>query len=605
MPPPDPHAIATLLLTGVALVLFTRERFPLELSSLILIVLLTMGFSLFPYEKNGVMLEPTELFFGLGHEALVAVCALMVVGQGLVRTGALEPVGRILGNLWTRSPLFSFLLTLVLAGVLSAFMNNTPIVVLLLPILMSVSLRTRSSPSGILMPMGFATLVGGMSTTIGTSTNLLVVTVAADLDAVHFQMFDFVVPAAIAASVGIVYLWLVAPRLLPARETPLADGAPRLFDARILIPESSPSANQPLAVLLDRADGRMQVQRIKRGDTYLIPLPDALILADDVLMVRDTPHKLKEFETALDGTLFARDVPVDEEHPLTEENQQLAEVAVVQGSPLDNSSVRNARFIRRYQVAALAVHRAGRELRPPREGSIIDIVLRSGDILLVQGAREQIEALKRTTELLVLDATLNLPRTEKSTVALAIIAGVVLLAATGLTSIAVSAVAGATLMLITRCLGWGAAIRAINPSVFFVVVASLALGRALVETGGTAYITDVFVSATQGASPAAILAGLMGLMAVLTNVVSNNAAAVIGTPIAVGIATRLGLPVEPYVLAVLFGANMSYATPMAYKTNLLVMSAGNYSFGDFLKVGIPLTVLMWLALSGVLTILYL
>ena len=316
-------------------------------------------------------------------------------------------------------------------------MNNTPIVVLLLPILISVSLRTRSSPSGILMPMGFATLVGGMSTTIGTSTNLLVVTVAADLDAVHFQMFDFVVPGAIAAGVAILYLWLVAPRLLPDRETPLADGSPRLFDARILIPESSPSANEPMSVLLDRADGRMQVQRIKRGDTYLMPLPDAVIEADDILMVRDTPQNLKEFETVLDGTLFARDVAVDEEHPLTAENQQLAEVAVVRGSPLHNSSVRNAGFIRRYQVAALAVHRAGREVRPPREGSIIDIVLQSGDILLVQGAREQIESLKRTTELLVLDASVNLPRTEKSTIALVIMAGVVVLAGTGLTSIAV------------------------------------------------------------------------------------------------------------------------------------------------------------------------
>jgi di/tricarboxylate transporter len=605
MPPPDPHAIAMLVLTGVALVLFTRERFPLELSSLILLVILTMGFALFPYEKDGVVLEPTELFFGLGHEALVAVCALMVVGQGLVRTGALEPVGRVLGKLWTRSPLLSFLLTLVLAGVLSAFMNNTPIVVLLLPILISVSLRTRASPSGILMPMGFATLVGGMSTTIGTSTNLLVVTVAADLDAAHFKMFDFAVPAAVAAGVGILYLWLVAPRILPTRDTPLTDGSPRLFDARILIPESSPCVNEPMSALLDRADGRMQVQRIRRGDTYLMPLPDALIQADDVLMVRDTPQNLKDFESALDGTLFARDVRVDEEHPLTAENQQLAEVAVVQGSPLDNSSVRNARFIRRYQVAALAVHRAGRELRPPREGPIIDIVLRPGDILLVQGAREQIEALKRSTELLVLDATLSLPRTEKSGLALAIIAGVVLLAASGLMSIAISAVAGATLMLVTRCLGWGAAIRAISPSVFFVVVASLALGHALVATGGTAYLTGLFVSATQDAPAAAILAGLMGLMAVLTNIVSNNAAAVIGTPIAVGIAAGLTLPVEPFVLAVLFGANMSYATPMAYKTNLLVMSAGNYSFGDFLKVGIPLTVIMWIVLSALLTYLYL
>ena len=170
--------------------------------------------------------------------------------------------------------------------------------------------------------------------------------------------------------------------------------------------------------------------------------------------------------------------------------------------------------------------------------------------------------------------------------------------------IAVSATAGATLMLVTRCLNLGAAIRAIPPSVYFVVVASLALGYGLVATGATAFITAVFLSATFGASPTVILSALMLLLAVLTNVVSNNAAAVIGTPIAISIAQQLALPAEPFVLAVLFGANMSYATPMAYKTNLLVMSAGNYTFGEFVKVGAPLSILMWLTLTWVLSALY-
>jgi len=159
-------------------------------------------------------------------------------------------------------------------------------------------------------------------------------------------------------------------------------------------------------------------------------------------------------------------------------------------------------------------------------------------------------------------------------------------------------------LLITRCLNLGAAIRAISPSVFFVVVASLALGKALVTTGATDYVTAVFLFVTAGASPTIILSALMALLAVLTNVVSNNAAAVIGTPIAISIAHQLGLPAEPFVLAVLFGANMSYATPMAYKTNLLVMSAGNYTFLEFVKVGAPLTVLMWLTLTFVLSSMY-
>ena len=182
---------------------------------------------------------------------------------------------------------------------------------------------------------------------------------------------------------------------------------------------------------------------------------------------------------------------------------------------------------------------------------------------------------------------------------------VVGLAATGVLPIAVAAVAGAGLMVLSGCLSIGQAVRAISPSVYFVVAASLALGSALLQTGATDYLTQVFLYATQNASPTVMISALMLLLAVLTNVVSNNAAAVIGTPIAMGIASQLQLPAEPFVLAVLFGANMSYATPMAYKTNLLVMSAGNYQFIDFVKVGLPLTLLMWFTLTWLLDWLYL
>ena len=294
---------------------------------------------------------------------------------------------------------------------------------------------------------------------------------------------------------------------------------------------------------------------------------------------------------------------MDEEHPLSAQNQMLAEVAVVQGSSLERTNLRFARFLSRYQLVVLALHRAGREVWRPSE-EIQDVILQQGDILLLQGPRDQIAALKRSTEFLVLDASVDLPRTTKAPIALAIIAAVVGLAATGVMPIAVSATAGAALLLLTRCLNLGTAIRAISPSVFFVVVASLALGHALIATGGTDYITSVFLRITQGASPTVILSALMLLLAVLTNVVSNNAAAVIGTPIAIGIAAQLGLPPEPFVLAVLFGANMSYATPMAYKTNLLVMSAGNYTFSDFVRVGVPLTIIMWLVLTWVLSAFY-
>jgi len=184
----------------VALFLFTRERIPLETSSLAVLALLATGFELFPYTHNGVQLHAIDFFKGFGHEALIAVCALMIAGQGLVRTGSLEPVGRALARLWSTSPMLSLLLTLLVGAILSAFVNNVPIVVLLLPILVSVSLQTNKPASSILMPMGFATLVGGMSTTIGTSTNLLVVSVAADMGMRRLDMFDFFLPAAIAGA---------------------------------------------------------------------------------------------------------------------------------------------------------------------------------------------------------------------------------------------------------------------------------------------------------------------------------------------------------------------------------------------------------------------
>jgi di/tricarboxylate transporter len=593
------HSFAVMLLTLGALWAFTRERMPLEITSLGLLVLLAVGFSLFPYED----LDPTDFFLGFGHEALVAVCALMVVGQGLVQTGALEPVGRVLGRIWGKAPFLSFLATLVVGGVLSAFVNNTPIVVLLLPILISVCLRNSSSPSGVLMPMGFATLVGGMATTIGTSTNLLVVSVANDLGLERFSMFDFALPAAMAGSVAVLYLWLIAPRLLPKRAIDLEDGSPRLFEARLHLSQQSPAVDKTLAEALALAGG-MQVTRIGRGDAYIVPLPDAVLREGDRLRVRDTPARLKSYEEALKATLYSGDKAVNDEHPLSAANQMLAEVAVVQGSSLDRTNLRFARFLNRYQLAVLALHRGGRDVWQSSE-EIQDVILQQGDILLLQGARDQIAALKRSTEFLVLDASVTLPRTSKAPLALAILTAVVALAATGLMPIAISATAGASLLLLTRCLNLGAAIRAISPSVFFVVVASLALGHALIVTGATDYVTWAFLKATAGASPTVILSALMLLLAILTNVISNNAAAVIGTPIAIGIAAQLGQPPEPFVLAVLFGANMSYATPMAYKTNLLVMSAGNYSFSDFVRVGVPLTVIMWLTLTWVLSALYL
>ncbi|MBU4426312.1 MAG: SLC13 family permease [Proteobacteria bacterium] len=605
--PPNVHALAVLLLTVFALILFTREKIPLESSSFLVLTCLAVGFELFPLQVDGSVLHAVDFFQGFGHEALVAVCALMIAGQGIVRTGALEPVGRALARLWKISPNISLLLTLLVGALISAFINNVPVVVLFLPILISVSLRTGMKASSVLMPMGFATLLGGTCTTIGTSTNLLVVSVAASMGLRRLEMFDFLMPAVIAGGVGIAYLWLLAPKIIPKREQPLADTSPRIFAAHLAILEGSPAEGKTVTEAIKMTDGAMKIMGVERGpEKFIMPLPSVILHAGDHLIVQETPERLKEFEKVLEGTLYPEDSvdkPVDDENPLKAEDQQIAEVVVIEGSILQGRSLSGVRFADRYGLIILALHRVGKHLEKVYD-EIGDIRLRAGDVLLVQGPREQIASLKKAKDFLVLDATMDLPFTRKAPVALLIMVGVVLTAALGLLPIAISAPCGALLMIFTGCLEWRDATRALSAQVILIVAASLALGTALLKTGGADYLARLFVTLAGGASPNFVISGLMLLMGILTNIVSNNAAAVIGTPIAVSIATQMGQPPEPYVLAVLFGANMSYATPMAYKTNLLVMNAGQYTFNDFLRIGGPLLLIMWVTLSWLLPTIY-
>ncbi|MGH1539543.1 MAG: SLC13 family permease [Arenicella sp.] len=601
----NPHAIAVLTLTLFALILFTRERIPLESSSLLVVVLLAFGFSVFPFrDSSGFLVNPIDFFSGFGHEALIAVCGLMIAGHGIVRTGALEPIGRVLSKLWAFSPALSLLVTLVVGALLSAVVNNTPIVVLLLPILVSVSIRTKTNASSVLMPMGLATLLGGMTTTIGTSTNLLVVSVANDLGVARFDIFDFFIPASMVAAIGIIYLWLIAPRLLPNRTTAMPDTSPRVFTAHLSIPEDSFAEGKTLREVLKKAGNRMQVSKIRKSENnFTLPLPDATINAGDRLLVRDTPQNLKEFENLLGANLLSKGMQVDDSNPLNEEDQQLAELVIDRGSPMVHRTLKGTRFADVYQLVTIAIHRKGQVLESMPQG-IDNVTLRLGDVLLVQGKREHIDEVKKRNQFLVLDATTDLPTTSKAPLSLSIMAGIILLSVFKIVPISISSIMGALLMVATNCISWRDVQRSLSAQVILIVVASLALGSALIKTGATDFLADSFLSLTSDMSPPFILSGLMLLMAILTNVVSNNAAAVIGTPIAIKIAQSLGLPPEAFVLAVLFGANMSFATPMAYKTNLLVMNAGGYTFGDFVKVGVPLSLITWLAFSFILPAMY-
>lgn len=594
----NPHASLVLLLTACALVLFSRDRIPIETSSLFIIVLLGLGFTFFPFEGDSGEIRPSDFFKGFGNEALVAISALMVASESLVRTGALAPVGRMISRYWSVMPQVSFGLMLVVTAVLSAFMNNTPQVVLMIPILVSVSLRSGMSASGTLIPMTFAAQIGGMATPIGTSLNLLVIGSATMLGVRNFGMFDFIAPAAIAGCVGFLFLWLVAPRILPARTPKMPDTSPRLFTAQLTIKEESGAIGKTISKAISHTGGRIKIVRLERRGVAVLPLPDVVLEAGDRLSIRDTPERLKEIERALNALLHAANMPDGEDKPWADDDQQLAELVITPHSPLTGLTLAQSDFDEMYQLTPLALHR----MHQPdvQLHDIENTALRLGDVLLIQGPVERINALRQSGDLMVLDAGTPLPQTKKANLALAIMGLIVLMSSLKILPVAQSAVAGVFLMIATRCLDWRSATRALDVQMIMLTVASLALSVAMVQTGAAQFLAQEFAHYTAHLPGSWIVSALILFMAVMANIVSNSAAAVIGTPIAVKLAQELGYSPEAFVLAVLFGVNMSYATPMADNCNLLVYSAGNYKFTDFLRVGLPLTLLMWAAYSVLL-----
>ena len=282
----------------------------------------------------------------------------MIVGQGLISTGALEPIGRLLARLWRKSPPLSLLLTIVMTAVLSAFINNTPIVVLMLPILIGVAVKTGSAPSSSLMPMGFASILGGMSTTIGSSTNLLVVNVAADMGMTRFSMFDFALPVLAAGSVALLYLWLIAPKMLPKRLPPMNRGVSRVYTAQIRLNENSPVVGLTLAEAIARTGEKIKVETIQRGKgVFINPLPDVKLRASDRITTSNSQQNLREYARLLGGTLFTDDHEVDASHPLSTDGTQISEVAITPASRLNGVTIGNAGLLSRFGLRLLAFNR--------------------------------------------------------------------------------------------------------------------------------------------------------------------------------------------------------------------------------------------------------
>ncbi|WP_336977595.1 SLC13 family permease [Altererythrobacter fulvus] len=591
---PSLHAIATIILTIGMFVAFARGRMPAEIVSLLTIALIAVGLYFYPLPHS----QPTDglrlAFSGFGHYALITICALMIMGRGLVVTGALDPAARLLGRVWAINHQLGMLVSLLIAFTLSMFVNDTPVLVLLLPIFVQLAANGAMPASKTLMPVNAAVLIGGMATTIGTSTNLLVVSIARDLGMPHMNVFHFTPIVLTAALVALPYLWLVMPRILPDHSKE-ATFEPRRFAAILRVPAGSElqgktieqvSVNLPAGFAFD-AD-------------FSGPLE-----AGHRLRVSGTHEALEEAMRLFKGQAapaWAID-RIERKARAKGDDIVVVEMAVTADSRLIGRTLTTSGIADLYSTAILGIHKPRRLMGPPSPIAG-ELEIGEGDVLLAMGLIEDLQEFARNDALLILDGAREVPRRSKALIALGIMLGAIGLASFGLLPIAISALAGAILMFITGCVKFDRVGRALSAKVIVLVAASIALGQLVLESGAAAWLGETMALGLQHLPPAAVLAAIMLFVTVLTNFASNATAATIGTPIAFSIASELGLPQEPLILAVLFGCNLCYATPIAYQTNLLIMGEGNYTFADYIRAGVPLVLLMVATLSFLLVFTY-
>ncbi len=595
----------TFALIGVTLILYATERLPLEVTALGVICALLITFHVAPIaDGDGInQLNAVQLLAGFANPALITVVALLVLGQGLAQTGVLERgAGLLLGSSRGRAGLAA-LLAFVAVLVTSGFLNNTPVVVIFIPIMQALADRFGYSPSRFMIPLSYVAIVGGMTTLIGSSTNILVVGMAVDLGLPEIGFFDFTLPGALLALAGLAYVIWLGPMLLPDHaaltSTLAADG--RQFIAQIRVSHGSRlDGLQPQGGFFPSLK-EVTVRAVQRGERALVPPfdPDLTLRNGDILIVAATRKTLTEAVGGDTEVMHAdsEDTSAESEgagRRRGESEQVIAEVMVTPTSRLLGRSLEQIGFRYQYNCIVLGIQRRLRMIR----SMMTEIRLEAGDVLLIQGRRADIDALRGNPDILLIEwSASELPAVHHARRAVSIFVGVVAVAASGMVPIVVSALTGVVLMLATGVLNVRQATRAIDRTVVLMIAAALALGMALQETGGAPFLADAMMAAVGGASPAMVLSAFFLLVALLANAVNAKTAAVLFTPVAAGLAQRLGVPAEAFVVAVIFAANCAFASPVGYQTNMLVIAPGNYRFVDFVRAGLPLVLVIWLVFS--------
>ena len=579
------HMIITFVVIGGVFLFFLKEWLPTDLVALGgMCVLIVTG-----------VLDEDDLRTVFSNPAPMTIGAMFVLGEALTRTGAIDWIAQRFGKWAGKSMNRALVILALIVMPLSAFMNNTPVVIVFLPVLLAFSRSSGLKASKLLIPLSFLSILGGTITLIGTSTNLLVAGMAKQHGQPPFGIFEISGLGLIYAVVGFCYLYFVGRHLLPARDTvsSLLDAEDtRKFCSAVEISESSPLIGQrlienPLFSDQKRTIVYEVIRRGRRVDD--IPLDAITIQERDVFLFRATSKRLAEIRESKGITMLHDKMSVDSDGKGDVEVKTV-EAIIGSQSPLIGRSVRQSNIRRRYGVVVAAVHRKGVNLSDGYQ----DIRLAFGDTLLLEGPVHNLVLLQQEGDFLSLnEMTVKAPRKSKVAIAVGILAAVVLCAAFDVLSIASAAVVGAVLAVVTRCMDTRDTYRSVEWNILFLIYGMLGIGLAMEKTGAAALIAHQMVGMMDHLGPVVILAAIYLLASVLTELVTNNAVAILLTPIAISVAAGLEVDPRPFIVAVMFGASASFITPIGYQTNTYVYGAGGYRFSDFPKVGIPLNLILW------------
>ena len=577
--------VLTLSVVVLALVLFIAEKFPADITALgVMVALILLG-----------QVTPEEGIAGFSNPATITVMAMFILSAGVARTGGLQKASTWLTRWGGKRPSQQILALGIIVGPMSGLINNTAVVSVFLPIVEDFCQQHRISPSKLLIPLSFATILGGMITVIGTSTSVLASGLSADLGLGEFSLFQFTALGLITFLVGLAYLSFVAPYLLPNRQ--LDDrglsqkyGMKDYVSELVITPRSSLVGQTLQASQLQRRFDVDVLELIRNNIHFPQPFADKTLAAGDILLARGGKQDLLKIR-ASEGLEILPDVQFGQKswQGGVGEEEGIAEALVISNSNMIGSTLKDMRFRQRYNVTVLAIRR-GQELLRDRMGKL---PLRFGDLLLVQGPKQSLVGIQTSRDLLLLEQRdLETLRTNKANLALTIGFSVVIAAAVTDYPILVAALAGVVAMIITGCLKPGELYQAVRWDVIFLLACLIPLGTAMQNSGATEWLARQLISVSGDLSSYWLLTLMYVLTVLLTAVLSNNASVILLLPIGAQVAQSIGINPLTAIFIITFAASNSFMTPIGYQTNTMVYSAGGYRFLDFLKVGGPLSLIM-------------